>query len=142
MQLFDIIKLVFSNKKKDWDSVGKNDKSRNFFMINRIMGIQFPVQANQFNKLKVTPAPVVDWWHDTLSHRFNKPPVWIYTKTKKKESEKTEEHKSIEEVENFIRDKYSVSKRDLEELKSFYPERYLKWTKDISEQIGYKNKDI
>ena len=85
MQLFDIVKNIFSTNDKNWKSVGRIDKSRNFFMVNRIMSIQFPIQANQFNKLKVTPPPVVDWWRDTLSHRFSKPPVWIYTKTKKVE---------------------------------------------------------
>ena len=40
MQLFDIIKLIFNNKANEWKAVGKIDKSRNFFMINRIMAIQ------------------------------------------------------------------------------------------------------
>jgi len=137
MQLFDIVKLLFSSNKKDWDSIGKNDKTRNFFMINRIMSIQFPVQSNQFNKLKVTPGPVVNWWHDTLSHRFKKPPSeWIYAKTKKKESEKSEAFKDLNEIEDFIRNKYNVSKKDLADLKIFYPDRYFTWVKDISEQIG------
>jgi hypothetical protein len=137
MQLFDIVKLIFSNKKNEWKSVGKNDKSRNFFMINRIMSIQFPVQANQFNKLKVVPGPVVDWWHDTLSSRFSKPPVWLYTKTKKSESTKTEETKISEAAESFIRDKYKMSKRDLETLRSFYPQKYEAWVLDVSQQAGF-----
>ena len=136
MQLFDIVKLIFTTKPKEWKSVGKIDKSRNFFMINRIMAIQFPVQANQFNKLKVIPAPVVDWWHDTLSSRFSRPPQWLYTKTNKKESAKKEENKNLEEIEDFIRDKYAVSARDLQTLKNFYPEKYERWIKDVSEQIG------
>lgn len=136
MQLFDVIKLIFTTKEKEWRSVGKIDKSRNFFMINRIMSIQFPVQANQFNKLKVIPAPVVDWWHNTLSSRFSRPPQWLYTKTKKADSVKKEENKNLEEIESFIRDRYSVTKRDLETLKTFYPEKYNLWVKDISEQIG------
>lgn len=136
MQLFDVIKLIFTTKPKEWNSVGKIDKSRNFFMINRIMAIQFPVQANQFNKLKVIPVPVVNWWHDTLSSRFSRPPVWLYTKTNKKESAKTEETKVSEAVENFIRDKYRVSKRDLQSIKDFYPEKYALWVADISEQSG------
>jgi len=142
MQLFDILKLLFSNKQKDWDSVGNNDKNRNFFMINRIMSIQFPVQANQFNKLKVTPTPVIDWWHDTLSHRFNRPPGWLYTKANKKSQEEKKETKDLEEIEIFIRDKYRVSKRDLSDLKKFYPEKYLSWVSDVSEQIGIKTKNI
>jgi hypothetical protein len=142
MQLFDILKLLFSNKQKDWDSVGNNDKNRNFFMINRIMSIQFPVQANQFNKLKVTPTPVIDWWQDTLSHRFNRPPGWLYTKANKKSQEEKKETKDLEEIEIFIRDKYRVSKRDLSDLKKFYPEKYLSWVSDVSEQIGIKTKNI
>ena len=102
------------------------------------MAIQFPVQANQFNKLKVIPYPVVDWWHDTLSSRFSRPPQWLYTKTNKKDTIKKEEDKNLEEVEEFIRDKYSISKRDLQTLKSFYPEKYNRWTKDVLEQIGLR----
>ena len=136
MQLFDIIKLIFNNKQKEWKSVGKIDKYRNIFMINRIMSIQFPVQANQFNKLKVVPAPVVDWWHDTLSARFSKPPIWLYTKTKKSDTTKTEEAKTSELTESFIRDKYMISKRDIETIKKFYPDKYSLWISDISDQTG------
>ena len=136
MQLFDVIKLIFNNKPKEWKSVGKIDKSRNFFMINRIMAIQYPVQANQFNKLKIVPAPVVDWWHNTLSARFSKPPLWLYTKTKKAESIKGEDIKTSELIESFIRDKYRVSKRDIETIKKFYPDRYALWVSDISDQTG------
>jgi len=136
MQLFDIIKLIFNNKQKEWKSVGRIDKSRNFFMINRIMSIQFPVQANQFNKLKVVPAPVVDWWHDTLSARFSKPPIWLYTKTEKSDTTKTEEAKTSKLTESFIRDKYRISKRDIETIKKFYPDKYSLWISDISDQTG------
>jgi len=136
MQLFDIIKLIFNNKANEWKAVGKIDKSRNFFMINRIMSIQFPVQANQFNKMKIVPAPVVDWWHGTLSARFSKPPVWLYTKTKKSEGIKIEEVKASELIESFIRDKYRVSKRDIETIKNFYPAKYASWVSDISDQAG------
>jgi hypothetical protein len=136
MQLFDIVKNIFSTNDKNWKSVGRIDKSRNFFMVNRIMSIQFPIQANQFNKLKVTPPPVVDWWRDTLSHRFSKPPVWIYTKTKKVEKQEEEQIKESPEVEAFIRDKYKVTRRDLLQIKEFYPDRYQAWLSDIAEQTG------
>ena len=136
MQLFDIVKNIFSTNDKNWKSVGRIDKSRNFFMVNRIMSIQCPIQANQFNKLKVTPPPVVDWWRDTLSHRFSKPPVWIYTKTKKVEKQEEAQIKESPEVEAFIRDKYKVTRRDLLQIKEFYPDRYQAWLSDIAEQTG------
>lgn len=137
MQLFDIVKNIFSTNTKTWKSVGKIDKSRNFFMINRIMSIQFPIQANQFNKLKVNPPLVVDWWRDTLSHRFSKPPTWIYTKTKKADKvEKDDSVKDYPEIESFVREKYKVTKRDLAQIREFYPDKYQRWIVDVGEQVG------
>jgi hypothetical protein len=143
MELFDIVKLIFNKKDAEWKNVGKNDKTRNFFMINRIMAINFPIQANQFNKIKITPAPVVDWWRDTLSPKYTRTPQWIFTKTKKKDSEKDKEQKkNFDVAEDFIRDRYRISKRDLLQLKTFYPQKYEKWVIDISEQIGIQTKNI
>jgi hypothetical protein len=137
MELFDIIKNIFNQKEDVWKNVSKNDKSRNFFMINRVMSIQFPMQAHQFNKLKVSPPYVVDWWRNTLNTRFTKVPTWIYTKTQKSEKSK----KNISEVnqltEEFIREKFQITKRDLVYLKTFYPDRYVKWIEDLSEQLGF-----
>lgn len=142
MQLFDILKYMFSTKESEWKAVGKHDKNRNYFMINRIMAIQYPIQANQFNKIKIVTPPVIDWWHSTLSCRYSRPPVWLYTKTNKKESNKKDTASVPEEAENFIRDKYNVSKRDLKDIKEFYPEKYISWVNDISEQMGIqKNKN-
>lgn len=137
MQLFDVIKKLFSENK--WEEVGKNDKSRNFFMINRIMSINFPSQANQFNNIKINPSQAVDWWHGTLTNLYSKPPYWIYTKTKKKESDKKETSKDFSEAEYFVREKYKVSKRDLSDLKRFYPDKYKEWIKGVNDQMGIKN---
>lgn len=142
MQLFDVVKNIFSQNEGTWKTVGRNDKARNFFMINRIMAIQFPIQANQFNKLKVNPSFVVDWWRDTLSKRYSKPPTWIYTKTKKNLKEDQEKIEISEETESFIRSRFEVSKRDLNLLKTFYPDRYVRWIDDVSEQLGMQNKRI
>ena len=136
MELFDIIKTIFKSD-KDWKTVGRNDKVRNFFMINRIMSIQFPTQANQFNHTKVSPRPVVDWWHNTLAGHYCKQPAWIVTCTKKKA--KVEEKKAAEVYENaeeLIMKKFEISKREISELKRFYPEKYQEWLKSINDQIG------
>jgi hypothetical protein len=143
MELFDVIKNIFSSDNKKWNSIGAIDKSRNFFMINRVMSIQFPLQANQFNKLRVTPVPVVDWWRNTLSHRFTKPPSWIYTKTKKKDDPKKDEKLiDFSESEDFIREKYQVSKKDMIQIKKFYPDKYREWVTDVSDQLGLKNNKL
>ncbi len=137
MELFDIIKNIFNQKEDVWKNVSKNDKSRNFFMINRIMSIQFPIQAQQFNKLKVSPPYVVDWWRNTLNTRFTKVPMWIYTKTKKSEKSKKNTTEVNQLTEDFIREKFQITKRDLLYLKTFYPDRYVNWIEDLSEQLGF-----
>jgi hypothetical protein len=140
MELFDIVKNIFSKNNSKWDSIGKIDKSRNFFMINRIMSIQYPLQANQFNKLKITPVYVVDWWRNTLASRYSKTPNWIYTLTKKKEAAANKKTKVVDlsATEKFIREKFKISSRDLMQIKKFYPEKYNAWVLDISDQIGLK----
>lgn len=142
MELFDVIKTIFK-KGKAWDEVGKNDKVKNFFMINRIMSIQFPLQANQFNHTKVLPRPVIDWWHDTMSNYYSKTPPWIFSKTRKKEGkdEKKLDLSGYEETEKFIIKRFEVSKRELSELKKFYPEKYESWLKELDSQIKTTNKD-
>jgi hypothetical protein len=144
MELFDIIKTIFKSD-KDWKNVGRNDKVKNFFMINRIMSIQFPVQANQFNHIKVSQKPVIDWWHNTLSTYYSKQPPWIFTSTKKKP--KISDPKipeAFENAEQLIIEKYEISKREIIDLKKFYPEEYQVWVKSINDQIGpiSKNNDI
>jgi hypothetical protein len=141
MELFDVVKTIFK-KDKDWDKVSRNDKVRNFFMINRIMSIQFPIQADQFNHTKILPRPVVDWWHDTLSKHYTRMPGWIFTKTKKSKN-KTAPTSDIEidkSIEEFVANKYEVSLRDLSDLKRFYPEKYENWMRSIGEQVTMMKK--
>jgi hypothetical protein len=137
MELFDIIKTAF-NKKGDWDKVSNSDKARNFFMLNRIMSIQFPIQANQFNKLKINPYPVADWWNRTLSNHYTRVPNWIYTKTiKNKDVGKVKaDIVDFPETEKFIMEKYEVSLRELKEIKLFFPDRYNNWITSINQQMG------
>jgi hypothetical protein len=141
MELFDIIKKIFDRKKNSWDQVSNHYKSRNFFMINRIMAIQYPIQANQFNHIKVNPHSVVDWWWGTLSNRYTKQPNWIFTKTKKKEKKETPDRKDdFREAENFLKDKLEISSRDLSDLRYFFPDRYKDWMIKVSQQINVKIK--
>ena len=57
-------------------------------------------------------------------------------KTKKVEKQEEAQIKESPEVEAFIRDKYKVTRRDLLQIKEFYPDRYQAWLSDIAEQTG------
>lgn len=141
MELFDIVKNIFVRDNKKWESISKVDKNRNFFMINRIMSIQYPVQANIFNKMRVTPFRVIDWWKSNLSIKYGKSPKWTFTSTNKKNNKsdkKSTTMKDYQEAENLICSKFNISLRDLDQIKKFYPERYEEWIRDINDQIGLK----
>jgi len=141
MELFDIVKNVFIRDKKKWDSVSKIDKNRNFFMINRIMSIQYPIQANMFNRMRVTPNRVVDWWQSNLSVKYGKSPKWIFTSTNKKNKKvdkKSSDPSDFTDAEIYICSRFNVSRKDLAQLKTFYPEKYSEWMDDIKDQMGLK----
>jgi hypothetical protein len=84
---------------------------------------------------------VLDWWHSALGNKLKTPPKWIFTSTIKKEQKKTEKENKFDDVEIFIRQKFELSKRELQELKTFFPTEYLSWVKSIQEQIGYSKKE-
>ena len=132
MELFDILKAFFSDKK--WEDVSKVDKSRNFFMINRIMSITFPLQAQAFNNTKIDPAPVVDFWKTTLNRSYKTTPGWFFTATTKKE--KIKNFLPSENASNFIKSKYEISNREIAELGKYFPKEFKEFSKGIEELLG------
>ena len=48
MQLFDLVRVMFTNPKK-YSDIKNSDKAKNHFMIQRFMSINYPAQAQQLN---------------------------------------------------------------------------------------------
>ena len=129
---FEIIKAFY---KKEWDKISDRDKSRNFFMINRICSIAYPLEANLFNHIKIQPDKVVDFWKIFITLKHKTPPSFIWTKTIKKEKEKSGiEYK--EEVLNFIKEKNQISNREIQELIEFFPDEFKHFYKEIESLIS------
>lgn len=128
---FEIIKAFHS---QEWDNLKDRDKSRNFFMINRICAVNFPLQANAFNHIKIQPEKAVDFWKVFISHHYKKSPQWIWTKTLK--GEKEEEKKYDETILNFIKEKYEVSDREIKELIRFFPKKFSTFYKEIEKLLS------
>jgi hypothetical protein len=129
---FDIIKAFHT---KEWNKISDRDKARNLFMINRICSIAYPLQANSFNNLKIRPEKVVDFWKVFITNYNKKTPQWIWTKTSKNVKEK-EKKEYKEEVISFIKDKYQISNREIEELKNFFPSKFNSFYKEIETIIS------
>lgn len=143
MELFDVIKKMFDTDEK-WSQIPNWDKNRYFFMINRIMSIQFPNIAHQFNHIKINPVSTVDWWHGNLRNVYKKYPQWVFTSAKaiKEKNKKVEIN---EEVKKLIKEKFEISEREINELREFWPDKFKKFCDSIESQISTlegKNTDI
>lgn len=110
MELFDLTKILF-DRNSDWSKVSMKDKSSHFFMVNRFMSINFPMQANILNRKQINPVVGMDIWRSTMTRLYTKPPFWIYTKTNKKK--KKTASLSDFEITRWMR-LMGVSKKDID----------------------------
>jgi hypothetical protein len=132
MQLFDYIKVLFG-KDEHWDKVSNYDKSRNSFLVNRFMGIKFPVQANLFNTLKIDPVGQAEAWR-MVSSKFNRVPGFIYTKVKKqpKKKEWTPDSKAVELYMKFN----EIGHREFNEAMKYDPSQIKTAIEILEKQMG------
>lgn len=88
MKLFDYINVIFDANNAKWEEVSELDMARNAFMLNRLMSIKFPVQAQMLNIMKISPVGQAQAWRN-IAKQFKRTPGFIYTKTKNMSSDKT-----------------------------------------------------
>jgi hypothetical protein len=121
-KLFDFIKILFT-KPAEYKKISNNNKKRHHFMINRFFSIQYPSNAQLFNKNGINPLAVIDSW-SLVAARFKSVPGWIYTKTKKSEKEVTSKSKYIpsEDAISFFMERNEIGKREFKELEKFAKE--------------------
>jgi hypothetical protein len=129
---FDIIKAFHS---KEWEKVNDREKSKNFFMINRLCAISYPLHANSFNHIKIQSEKAVDFWKVLLFHQHKKTPQFIWTKTNKTEKDKKSKEYKEETIE-FIKEKYLISNREIKELQSFFPRDFDIFYSGIENILG------
>lgn len=135
MQLFEITDILFSNPKK-WDSIPRGEKKKNQFMINRMMSIQFPLQAQAFNHIKIDPVAMTNSWQLFMSKLYKKTPFWMYTKGAKKKKE--EKQKKQEISESIIKKYASLNNLDLKSVRDaieYFPESSIKELKKLEKLI-------
>jgi hypothetical protein len=131
IQLFDYIKIVFSNDEKAWREIKDIDKSRNFFMLNRFMSIKFPVQAAALSHYKIDAPGVSDYWHRTMSNLFKSTPNWVYAKTKKKNEESKKIDLPSDEMIKWFCEKNEMSRAEFYQNVNFFGDAFLKEIKSL-----------
>lgn len=130
MELFDTIAVMFEAPQR-WGEVTNYDKKKHYFMINRIMSIQYPVHANMVQNLKTNQIAVVDFWFRFVSKQFKRKPQWLFTSAKKKTSTaKKKDSVTDEMIKNFA-DRLGYEIKDVRKAIEYFGDGILVEVKEI-----------
>lgn len=99
-KLFDFIKIIFT-RPDIYSKLKSYEKAKHYFMVQRFMSINFPVQANHIQHLKINPSEVLDYWHRALTNMYNRVPGWMYTKTKKAKEKTKNKYVSEDTIKEY-----------------------------------------
>ena len=84
MSPYDLVKLLYENRAMV-KSLREDTLSKNAFMVNRIMSIQYPLQADTIQKTGCSPRQMFYVWCSFLENiKANKVPQAVYVKGRKK----------------------------------------------------------
>lgn len=136
MELFELTKIMFEDPVA-YSKVTPGEKKKHFFMINRRMSIQFPLQAQVLQHIKINDVAVVDFWQNYLRKQYTKTPVWMYTKGVKKTQEEREKKISLKEdsIKQFAI-KYGYDLKSIKEALNFFPEEMKKEIQSFEKSIS------
>jgi len=138
MELFDFIKVVFTDP-TTYSSLTPGEKRKHYFMCQRRFAINFPMQANALQNLKINQAAVMDFWQIFLRKQYKFVPGWMYTKGVKKAQEIKEKKIPISKdvIKEYCR-YYKVDSKSVYDALEFYPGDMLKELKDFETILKQK----
>ena len=118
---FDIIGMMFKDK-ESFNKLSNLLLEKNYFMINRVLSIKYPFQAQCFNMTGINLAEVVKAWNFFLSanEQYGKIPGFVFTRGAKKTINKQEVNDEIKksDIEAYAQH-YHLSIKDVQDLKEF-----------------------
>lgn len=122
--LFDYVNMIFQNPQK-FSNLMPYEKGKNMFMLNRFFAINYPIQAQMLNHVKINGAEACQYWCDTLSRIYNRTPGWIYSTLKGTKKAKQEKKKELVVDETTISEyckRTMRARKDIEDAMKFFPE--------------------
>ena len=135
MELFELTKAMFESPGTYADAT-KGDKRKNFFMIQRRMAINFPVQAHLLQHIRINMEASIDWWQRFLRKQYQKTPFWMFQQGVKKNQEKEEKKTKIsgETISEYCRF-YQKDPKQIKDAIKFYPEEMAKEMNDFAKMM-------
>jgi len=125
--LWDMVNMLFT-KPHEFSKLSTYEKGKNFFMMQRIFAIKYPLQASALNHLRISGGHVISFWCDTMQKLYVKQPDWIWKAFKSIKTTKTLEQKKFDVTEDtmlYYCQKHQCSRRELNEAIAKYPDEML-----------------
>lgn len=133
--LFDIIKIIFTNP-VEYNNISRGEKQKNYFLLNRRFAINFPLQANALQHLKINHGAVIDFWQVFLRKQYKYVPNWMYISGVKKTQEVKETKTNINS--SLIKEYAKFMKMDIKRIYDaieLFPNDMLKEIKDFEKMM-------
>lgn len=139
MELFDFIKIIFTNP-QEYSSITPGEKRKHYFMLQRRFAINFPMQANVLQHLKINQAAVIDFWQKYLRETYKGYyPKWLYTKGIKKAQEVKEKKQNVsnELIKEYC--KYmKIDSKTIKDALQFYENEMVNELKEFEKILKQK----
>lgn len=141
---FDIITLMFTNI-NEFNNLSDAILDKNFFIINRVFSIKYPMQACVFNKLGINTAHVVRAWSRfaTAKEGYGRVPYFVYTKGAKKSKEtvvKKTDNISTDTIYEYCK-RYHISLKEYNDLKLIYNDLLITDVKRYEKLVNQKEQE-
>lgn len=134
---FEVAKLMFEKPQVYRNEVFQSHKKKHFFLLNRRFSIQFPLVADQFNKLGVNSARALDYWQ-TVAQQYKKMPSFFYISAKSKENKETIKKSDFIPKEETIAKWIQINKigiREYKECLKMNREKTLEYLQNLENQM-------
>ena len=141
---FDIINMIFTKYDK-FNELSDITLEKNFFIINRVFSIKYPLQAYMFNKKYVNMSGVIKAWASFLIAKegYGKIPYFVYTKGAKKTNEsksKLQDNLDKSLINEYCK-RYHITLKDFNNLKLLFNDELIQDIKRYEKLISLKEQE-
>ena len=138
IEFFDAIKIIFTDPVK-YKELTRGEKQKFYFLLNRRFAINFPMQANALQHLKINQAAVIDFWQNFIRKQYKYIPGWMYTKGVKKAQEVKEKKLNIsnETIKEYCK-RFKVDPKSVRDALEFYETDMVKELKQFENILKQK----
>ena len=140
---YDIISMMFTNFEA-FNKLSNTILDKNFFMINRVFSIKYPLQGALFNKLNINTAGVIKSWAMFISNKegYGRVPYFVYTKGAKKSADSTSKTDKLDKelIKEYCK-RYKINLKDFDMLNSLYHDELINDVKRYEKLISIKEQE-